>query len=327
MRVLVYSAQPYEKSFLQNAAQNHELTFTGSQLNIESVSIAEGFQAITIFTSDDASSHVLDALKEIGVQQIALRSVGYDHVDLTRAKELNIRIANVPEYSPYAVAEHATAILLAANRKLAQSRLLMQLHDYRLDNLTGFDIHGKTVGIVGTGKIGMAFARIMHGFGATVIACDPQYNSDALNMGISYTSFNELLQQCDIISIHCPLNKITKHLFSNDAFHIIKPGCILVNTARGAIIDTEALITALEDGKVAAACLDTYENEKPIFFKDRRGSVIKDSLFIKLNAFENVFITGHQGFLTIEALTEIARITTENIDHWQRGERSPNELT
>jgi D-lactate dehydrogenase len=326
MRVMVYSSHAYETPFLEAAKGNHEMIFTSRRLTAETASLAAGCQAVAIFTSDDADATVLDKLYLCGVRYVALRSAGFDHVDLAKAKSLGMRVANVPEYSPYSVAEHAVTLLMALNRKLTESRLLMQLQDYRLDTLTGFDVHGKTVGIIGTGKIGMAFARIMNGYGAHLLAFDPVINPDATNLGIRYVLFEKLLQQSDIISIHCPLNEHTKYLFSEDAFANIKSGCFLINTARGGIIQTSALIQALEAGKLGGACLDVYEQEKAIFMQDLRQSVIKDPLYVRLRSLKNVIITGHQGFLTREALTGIAGTTMQNLDAWQQGHESPNTL-
>jgi D-lactate dehydrogenase len=326
MHTLIYSVHPYEQPFLEAAKGLHTLAYTDKKLNLDTASLARGYEAVAIFTSDDASAPVLEKLHALGVRQVALRSVGFDHVDLHQAKLLGMQVANVPEYSPYSVAEHAVALLMASNRKLAESRLLMQLQDFRLDNLTGFDIHGKTVGIVGTGKIGMAFASIMHGFGANILACDPVQNPSAPALGIYYVSFEKLLQESDVISIHCPLNANTRHLFSREAFMRLKPACTLINTSRGAICDTEALLNALENGKLGAACLDVYEGEKELFFHDHRTAIIKDQLFTRLRALRNVTLTGHQAFLTREALTGIAGTTIQNLDAWERGGKSPNTV-
>ncbi|WP_333820738.1 2-hydroxyacid dehydrogenase [Ohtaekwangia sp.] len=327
MRVFIYSAHPYEQPFLEKEACQHEIVYTNQRLSLETASRAAGFEAIAIFTADDASAPVLEKLAAVGVRYIALRSVGHDHVDLAKAQALGIHIANVPEYSPYAVAEHAVAMLMVLNRKITESRLLLQLQDYRLDLLTGFDVHGKIVGIVGTGKIGMAFASIMHGFGAHILAFDPVQNPDASALQISYVPFDTLLQQSDIISIHCPLNEHTKYLFSWTAFNNMKPECILINTARGGVIHTKALLHALENDCISGACLDVYEHEKGIFFQDLRGQTMHDTLYTRLLALKKVLITGHQAFLTREALTGIARTTMQTIACWESGSPVPSELT
>jgi D-lactate dehydrogenase len=327
MKVIVYSVRPYDKPALECAAQGkHELIFTEERLNASTVDYAKDCDAAAIFTSDDASAPVLDELYRRGVRYLLLRCVGYDHVDIEHATLLGISVANVPEYSPYSVAEHAVAMLLAMNRKLVEGQRLIALQDYRINTLKGFDIHGKTVGIIGTGKIGMVFARIMTGFGATVLATDPQKNQDALALGVRYVTLDELLRISDIVSIHCPLNEFTRHLLGKEAFTLMKPNAIVVNTSRGAVINTVDLIEALGNGKLGGACLDVYEFEKGLFFEDRRGDVIHDLNFSKLRSFNNVLITCHQGFLTEDAITEIAETTIANIDAFQNGIRCKNQL-
>lgn len=327
MKVFVFSARPYDQPALQAAAGSHELLFTGKRLNVETAHFANGCDAVALFTSDDASAPVLEKLHACGVRYILLRSVGYDHVDLEKAAMLGMRVANVPEYSPYSVAEHGVALLMALNRKLIQSQHLISLQDFRIDSLKGFDIHGKTVGIIGTGKIGMAFARIMLGFGAKVLACDPEINPEAIKLEIEYISLDELLKKTDIVSIHCPLNLSTRHLFSQTQFKSMKQGAILINTSRGAIINTSDLIEALDSGQLGGACLDVYEFEKGLFFEDHRNEIIHDVHFARLRNFSNVIITSHQGFLTTDAINEITNTTIANLDAWQNNVRCPNELT
>lgn len=328
MKTIVYSTHSYDKASLIKAiGAQHELSFTEQKLGPQTALLSKGFQAVSLFTSDCANAEVLLDLKKYGVQYVALRSVGYDHVDLKKASELRIQVANVPEYSPYSIAEHAVALLLAVNRKLVQSRQLMALQDFRLDLLMGFDIHGKTVGIIGTGKIGLAFAKIMNGFGASVIAYDPLKNAEAEAIGVQYVSMNELLRQSDVVSIHCPLNDNTRRLISKEQFSKMKKECILINTSRGPVVDTVELIDAIENKKIAGACLDVYENEKGLFFEDHRRSVLRDPLFARLRSFPNVLVTGHQAFLTKDALDGIATTTLQNLDCWAAGKRSPNSLT
>lgn len=327
MKVIAYSTKGFDKPYLKKAAAGrHEIIFTEKRLTLETVSLANGCEAVALFTSDDASKDVLQELSGKGVKYIALRSTGYDHVDINASKDMGIRLANVPEYSPYSIAEHAVAMLMAVNRKLIESQLLMQLHDFRLDTLTGFDVHGKTVGIVGTGKIGMAFAKIMGGFGTIVLATDPVHNVKAEAAGIQYVSLSELIRRSDIISIHCPLHESTKNLFARAQFAQMKKGCVLINTSRGGIVNTEDLLEALEKGIIGSACLDVYDKEKGLFFEDHRNSILIDPNFAKLRSFKNVLITGHQAFLTHEALTGIAETTMNNLDCWAAGLESPNEL-
>jgi D-lactate dehydrogenase len=328
MTVLVYSARPYDQSALQMAsAGKHELRFTEKSLSMSTAYLADQCQAVALFTSDDASAPVLEKLYAFGVRFILLRSVGYDHIDLAKAEALGIRVANVPEYSPYSVAEHAVAMLMAVNRKLIQGQKQIDLQDFRLDALKGFDIHGKTVGVIGTGKIGLAFARIMLGFGANVLACDPQGNPEAVSLGIKYVSISELLEKSDIVSLHCPLNDTTKHMIGSSQFSLMKQGAVIINTARGALINTTDLIAALENGQLGAACLDVYEFEKGLFFSDHSKEIIHDSNFIKLRSFKNVLITGHQGFLTSNAIDEIAGTTVNNLEDFEKRSKCDNELT
>ena len=328
MKVLVYSIFGFDKPFLEKAAHgNHELVFTEKLLNESTANLAKGFDAVSLFTSDDASEAILKKLYTCGVKYIALRSVGYNHVDIARAKSLAIKVANVPAYSPYAIAEHAVALLLALNRKLILGQKLMQIGDYRLDHLVGFDLHGKTIGIVGTGKIGAAFARIMHGFGCKILAFDIKENKELMNeIPVSYVPLKDLYKNSDVLSVHCPLNETTNHLFNKTTFSSMKKGMIFINTARGSIVNTEDLLEALENKTLTAAGLDVYEKEKPIFFQDHTDSQINDPLFLKLRSYPNVMITGHQGFLTNEALEGIAHTTIANLNAWAYNGISENEI-
>lgn len=327
MKTFVFSAHAYEIPFLNEAAEGkHALVFTDKKLSIETADLASGCDAIALFTADDASAPVLEKLQSNRIRNIALRSAGYDHVDLVKAEKLGIRVANVPAYSPYAIAEHAVALLLALNRRIIKGQRLIQLQDFRLDTLTGFDIHGKTVGIIGTGMIGMAFAKIMNGFGATLIGYDPVQNKEALSTGLKYVPLDELFKISDIISIHCPLNANTHYLISKPQLETMKRGCIIINTSRGCIVNTVDLLDALEHERLGGACLDVYEKEKSLFFEDHRDHHLQDSLFTRLLSNRNVIVTGHQAFLTVEALKGIAATTIKNLDDWQVGQNSPNEL-
>lgn len=327
MKILFYSTHLYERNILKSFAnERYELVFTQVKLGIDTALLADGFDYISIFTSDDASAPVLQKLAQFGVKYITTRSVGYDHINIEEAAALGIRVANVPEYSPYSIAEHAVAMMMCVNRKIVESRALMQLQDFRIDSLTGFDIHGKTVGIIGTGKIGLAFASIMKGFGTKILAFDPVESPDALTMGIKYVSLHELLKQSDIVSIHCPLNPSTKNMLTRNEFSMMKKNAVLINTARGGVIKTVDLLYAIEEGLLRSVCLDVYENEKGLFFEDHRDDVLKDPLFARLRSFKNVLITGHQAFLTNEAIAGIAKVTIANIDSWRETKRSPNEI-
>jgi D-lactate dehydrogenase len=327
MKVTAFSVRDFEKPFLFEAMKGkHELTIRSEKLNKETAQLAKGSEAVAIFTSDDGREEVLKELARLDVRYLALRSVGFDHVDLKTAKALGIKVANVPAYSPYAVAEHAVALLLAFNRKIVQGQTLIQQQDFRLDSLVGFDVHGKTVDVIGTGKIGLAFAKIMNGFGAKVIAYDPVQNLEAVVSGVHYVSFNYLLQHSGIISLHCPLNQSTKYMISRGQFNLMKKNCIIINTSRGGLINTLDLIEALENSTISGACLDVYENEKGIFFEDRRNITLTDALFNKLRTLPNVLMTGHQAFLTNEALTGIAKTTVQNLDEWEQEQKCKNEI-
>lgn len=326
MKIFVFSARSYDRPALAAAAGNHELFFSEKRLTAETASLAGGCEAVSLFTSDDGSAHVLEILQRLGIRYVLLRSVGYDHVDLPKATSLGMHVANVPEYSPNSVAEHAVAMLMALNRKLIQGQVLIQLQDYRIDSLMGFDICGRTVGVIATGKIGLAFARIMVGFGARVLAYDPEVNQAAVDLGIKYVSFDELLQKSDVISLHCPLTPVTRHLISAKEFQLMKPGALLINTSRGAIVNSVDLISALDSGRLGGACLDVYEFEKGLFFEDHTNDIIHDLNFTRLRSFRNVLITCHQGFLTTDAIGQIAETTMNNADCWANEIFCPNEL-
>jgi D-lactate dehydrogenase len=328
MKTLIYSIHGFDRPFLEKAAKGkHELFFTEEPLNESTADLARGFESAALFTSDNGSAAVLEKIARYGVKYIALRSVGHDHVDLTRAKQLGIKVANVPAYSPYAIAEHATTLLMTLNRKIVRSQQLMNENDFRLNELIGFDVNGKTVGIIGTGKIGEAFANIMHGFGCRLIGYDVKENEElASKTGLIYTSLEELCRASDVISVHCPLNTVTKHMFNKKVFSTMKKGVIFINTARGGIVNTADLIDALDHGIVGAAGLDVYEHEKPIFFNKHKGPKVSDELFEKLRSTSNVLITGHQAFLTNEALEGIAKTTIDNLDEWANNKASKNDL-
>lgn len=328
MKTLVYSTHGFDKPFLEKASTTkHELVFSNLPLKETSANLAKGCEAVALFTADKANEEVLHLLHQNGVQFIALRSAGYDQVDLKKAKQLGIKVANVPAYSPYAIAEFAVTLLLTLNRKILLGQELFKNNDFRLDKLVGFDLHGKTIGIIGTGTIGTAFAKIMHGFGCKLIGYDILENKELINQTkIRYTSFEELSQVSDVISIHCPLNEATQYLFDKKAFQQMKKGVMIINTARGGIINTSDLLDALDDRTISAAGLDVYEKEKGIFFNDLSGSKIKDELFEKLRSYPNVLLTGHQAFLTNEALQGIVATTIENLSEWSQKGTSKNDL-
>ncbi|MFY7862171.1 MAG: NAD(P)-dependent oxidoreductase, partial [Chitinophagales bacterium] len=284
MKTLIYSSHDYEKSFLKKAAiGKQELVFTAQSLDGDSASSAKGFTAVSLFTYDNASADVLKQLHANGVKYITLRSVGHDHVNLPMAKELGIHVSNVPAYSPFSIAEHAVALLMALNRKLISGQKLIHQNNFCLDSLIGFDLHGKTIGIVGTGKIGSAFGRIMKGFGCDLLGYDTIENKELVaQTGIKYTTLEDLCQHSDVVSIHCPLTNVNNHLFDKRIFSKMKKEAFLINTARGGIVNTLDLIDAIEHGVIAAAGLDVYENEKSLYFVNHHDKEIQDGTFIKL---------------------------------------------
>lgn len=329
MKVLVYSAKDFEIPFLEKAnRRKHKLTFTKEALSSKTAMMAVGFEAISIFSADEACVITIEKLKDFGVKYISLRSVGHDNVNLRAASRLKIRVANVPAYSPYAIAEHSVALLLALNRKLIESNLRVQHYNFNLNNLVGFDLNGKTVGIIGTGKIGSVMTKIMHGFGCQVLGYDIEENYDLTKLyNLQYTTLQDLCERADIISLHVPLTTETNQLISEELISVMKDGVIIINTARGSVINTEAVIESLKKGKIGALGIDVYENEKGLFFKDHSQEIPNDDLLMKLNALPNVLITGHHAFLTDEALTNIADTTIYNLDCWTSNKETENELT
>jgi D-lactate dehydrogenase len=328
MKTAIFSAHQFELPYLKQAfPTDHEYIFIEEPLNGETVHKAESCSAVSLFTSDKAEADILNKLGGLGIKHIALRSVGFDHVDLKSAKQLQMQVANVPAYSPYSVAEHAVTLLMALNRRLMLSQELMHSNDFRLDGLTGFDIHEKAVGIVGLGKIGQAFASIMNGFGCRILCYDP-YPKPELEKkwNVQFVSLSELCNQSDIISIHCPLNASTTHLFDEELFSIMKNGVYLINTSRGSVIKTTDLIEALDKGIVAGAGLDVYEFEKGLYFGDHRNEAMTDVVFQKLRSYKNVLLTGHQAFLTETALKNIANTTAYNLSCFEKGLISKNAL-
>ncbi len=329
MKVLVYSSKTFEVPYLESAnRRKHKLTFIDEALSSETAMKAIGYDAISIFSADDASLMVIEKLKDFGVKYIALRSVGYDNVNLKVASRLGIRVAHVPAYSPYAIAEHAVSLLMALNRKLIESNQRVRRFNFNLDHLTGFDLNNKVVGIVGTGRIGSVMAKIMHGFGCKLLGQDIEENKELIEAyNLSYVSLEDLCKQADIISLHVPLNRETHHLIDENLIEKMKTGVIIINTARGGVLNTSHVIGGLMNRTIGALGMDVYENEKGTFFKDHSHDIPKDDVLIKLNAMSNVLITGHHAFLTHEALTNIAETTIRNLDGWVHGKVLENELT
>lgn len=328
-RVLVFSCQDFEPEFLDAAAERHgiALHYSDSILSEQSAVLARQFTAVSIFANDQADRAALERLHEGGTRFIALRCAGYNQLDLDAARQLGIAAARVPEYSPYAVAEHTVGLLLTLNRKLHRAWIRVREQNFSLKGLLGFDLHGKTVGIIGLGKIGLAFARIMRGFGCTVLAYDVRQDPNAITLGVQFVSLPALLQQSDVISLHCPLNEHTYHILDQRNLGQTKPGVFLLNTGRGALIDSKALIQFIKSGHIGAVGLDVYEQESGVFFADRSGEILDDDVLARLMTFPNVIITGHQGFFTREAVQNIAETTLQNLADFFAGKRRDNWLT
>ncbi len=319
MRITVFSAKPYDAKYLDLAnAGAHDLVFLETCLAPEAVPLAAGADAVCAFVNDDLGAEVISALAEAGVRLIALRSAGFNHVDLAAAEAAGIAVARVPAYSPYAVAEHAVAMMLTLNRKMHRAYNRVREGNFALDGLLGFDMHGKTVGIVGTGQIGEVVARILNGFGCRLLAHDPVRNPACEALGVRYVGLDELLGGSDVITLQCPLTPHTHHLIDAAALTKMKRGVMLINTSRGAVVDTRALISGLKDGTIGALGLDVYEEEADLFFQDLSSSFIPDDVFARLLTFPNVLITGHQAFFTEEALTAIAEATIANVSAFER---------
>ena len=311
IKVAFYDAKPYDKPSFERYGEAHgvEFKYLEAKLCEDTADLAKGCNAVCVFVNDTVNAAVIDRLYALGIKLVALRSAGYNNVDVRHAFG-KIHVVHVPAYSPYAVAEHAMALLLISVRRIHKAYNRTREFNFSLNGLTGFDFHGKTVGVIGTGKIGRIFIDICRGFGMKVIAYDP-YPTD--NVEIEYVSLDELFAQSDVISLHCPLNDGTFHTVNGDAIAKMKKGVVIVNTSRGALIDAEALLNGIKSRKIGAACLDVYEEEADIFFEDRSGHIMSDDLLARLISMPNVIVTSHQAFLTEEALANIAETTVNNI--------------
>jgi len=328
MNVAVFSTKSYDQRFLEraNRAHGHRLTFFEPRLLPATAALADGHDAVCAFVNDRLDDEVLTTLAGQGTRLIVLRSAGFNHVDLRAAERLGLTVARVPAYSPHAVAEHAAALLLALNRRIYRAYNRVREGNFALDGLIGFDLKGKTVGVVGTGKIGEAFARIVHGFGCEVLALDP-YPNPALDGVARYVDQDELFSACDVVSLHCPLTPETYHLIDDGAIARMRKGVTLINTSRGQLVDTRAVIDGLKSGRIGRVGLDVYEEEGDLFFEDLSNRVIRDDVFSRLLTFPNVLVTGHQGFFTEEALTNIAETTLANVAAFASGEGELHRVT
>lgn len=317
MKVVAYSIKSFEKEFLAKANQKkHDITLISNPLTIETAAFAEGKDAAIVFTNDDVSGPVIDMLADLGVKYIATRSAGTDHIDKLTAARRAIKLANVPVYSPQAIAEHTLALALALSRKLVKADRHSHHFNFKLDDLIGFNFAGKTVGIIGLGHIGLATALLFKGLGCHVIGFDVQQVAN--NSGIEQVDFDELLLRSDIISLHAPLTPDTEHIINKVTLYLMKKGVMILNTSRGGLIDTAAILEALKNGQVGYLGMDVYEKEKGLFFEDHQQDLHKDSLLLQLLEQPNVIVTPHQAFLTNEALQQIADQTIKNLDLWQQ---------
>lgn len=320
MQIVVYSAKEFERELLgKYNVYNYDLIFVEQNLSLETTDLAKGCLGCCCFVSDDLSRKIIEKLAGIGVKFVALRSAGYDHVDLSAAKSYGITVMRVPKYSPQSVAEFAVALILVLSRNIIKAYTNGLKHDFSLDPLLGFNLCGKTIGIIGTGNIGSIFAKIMKGFGTHLLAYDPIKNEECEQYNVNYVSFDNLLRESDIISLHCPLNKETFHLIDSRSMSKMKDSAMLINTGRGGLIDTKSLIAHLKNGKILYAGLDVYENEDGLFFQDCSRRLIEDKDFLFLQNLPNVLITPHQAFFTIESIKNISHTTIENINAYLLG--------
>ncbi|MCW9699557.1 MULTISPECIES: 2-hydroxyacid dehydrogenase [unclassified Avibacterium] len=326
MKVAVYSTKSYDRKYLElvNVKYGFELEFFDFMLTESTAKMAEHCDVVCIFVNDDGSRKVLEKLAALGVKMVALRCAGFNNVDLKAAQELGIQVVRVPAYSPEAVAEHTVGLMLTLNRKIHRAYQRTREANFSLEGLTGFNMHGRTVGVIGTGKIGIAVMRILKGFGMHILAYDPFKNPVAEELGAEYVELDELYAKSHIITLHCPATPENYHLLNRDAFAKMRDGVMIINTSRGTLIDTQAAIDALKQRKIGALGMDVYENERELFFEDKSNEVIQDDVFRRLSSCHNVLLTGHQAFLTEEALTSISNVTLENIYTLQTGKPCPN---
>ena len=326
MKIAFFSTKPYDREFFKKYNETHELHFYEVALDEESVRLTEGTDVVCVFVNDKLNASVIEALQKAGVQLIALRCAGFNNVDLVAAKNADIKVVRVPAYSPYAVAEHALALIMTLNRKTHKAYNRVREGNFSLEKLTGFDLYHKTVGIIGTGKIGGVFAKMMLGMGCKVLAYDKFPDEHLMAAGVSYLGFEEFLVKADIVSLHCPLTENTRHLINEQALTLMKKGVMLINTSRGALIDTQAVIEALKNKTVGYLGIDVYEQEENIFFNDLSEQILQDDTLARLMTLPNVLITSNQVILTEEALTQIASTTLQNISDFEHQKPLINEV-
>ena len=326
MKIFFYSAKSYDEEYFLKNNQSHNLTFSKVSLCIETVILAKGYNAVCIFVNDICDADVIDKLYSLGIKNILLRCAGFNNVDISHTKNLGMNIAKVPAYSPFSVAEHALGLLMCLNRKIHKAYNRVKEGNFNIEGLVGFDIHQKTIGVVGFGNIGKAFAQLMSGFGGEILVYDPFVDKNTLPKYANLVELDELLKKSDIISLHCPLTADNTHMICEDTLAMMKPNVYIINTSRGGLIDTTTIIKALKSKSIAGIALDVYEYEKDMFFRDMSSEIIQDDCFERLLTFPNVLITGHQAFLTVEALNGIATTTLNNAVALEFNQKSDNLL-
>lgn len=325
MKTAVFSTKPYDREFLNTANKEfgYDLDFFDVPLSDKTCRLAEGFPVVCAFVNDRLSVGVLRCLSHHGIRMIAMRCAGFNNVDLKTAKDLGITVARVPAYSPASISEFTVGLMLTLSRKIHRACNRTREGNFSLDGLMGFDLHGKTIGVIGTGKIGVGTAKILLGFGCLVVANDLYENEELKKLGVRYVSHDELFEQADIITLHCPLMPETRHLINMKTIDRMKTGVMIVNTSRGELLETEAAITGLKSGKIGSLAIDVYEEESEVFFEDFSNRVIQDDVLARILTFPNAIITGHQAFFTVEAMQSISRQTLQNIAAFEKGETPP----
>ncbi|GAA4324849.1 2-hydroxyacid dehydrogenase [Pontixanthobacter gangjinensis] len=329
MKIAVFSTKIYDREYFEKYGKDKtfDFSFFETSLGTATVNLSKGFDAVCVFVNDRLDKDTIEGLASMGVKLIALRCAGFNNVDLETAKKNNIKVVRVPAYSPQAVAEHAMALILTLNRKTHKAYNRVREGNFSLNRLIGFNLYEKSIGIIGTGKIGAAFCRIALGFGSKVIAYDKYSSEDLKNLGVEYRSLQEVLELSDILSLHCPLTPETKHIIDAAALATMKKGVMIINTSRGALINTRDILDALKEEKVGYLGIDVYEQEENLFYKDLSESIIPDDLILRLNSFPNVLITAHQAYFTKEAMKEITQTTLNNIRSFEKGEALENEIS
>ncbi len=329
MKIAVYGAKNYDRKYFErvNQCYGNSLVFFDFMLSVPTAKTAAGCDAVCIFVNDDAGREVLQQLAALGIKKLALRCAGFNNVDLDAAKEYGIAVVRVPAYSPEAVAEHAVGLMLCLNRHIHRAYQRTREANFSLEGLTGFNMYKRTAGIIGTGKIGLAALRILKGFGMRLLAFDPYPTQQARDLGAEYVSLATLFAESDVISLHCPLTAENHHLLNQEAFNQMKDGVMIINTSRGALLDASAAIEALKSQRIGALGMDVYENERDLFFEDKSNEVVLDDVFRRLSSCHNVLFTGHQAFLTSDALVSIAETTLENLKQIDNGMPCANQVT